>query len=195
MRRGFKEDAKRLALEVRAEIGLGPLDRVDPRDLADEYGIPVYTVTALSSAVAPPAGAWIAGVGRSVFSAALVPCGTGMLIVDNDLHSPARRVSSIAHEMAHVLCEHQFTEALITADGCRAASREDEAQADWLGGELLITYTAAVAAARAGWDDEQVADAYGVSAPRAAMRMNASGARLLVRRQRAARDRAGTPPG
>jgi len=192
VRRGFKEDAKRLALEVRAEIGLGPLDRLDPRDLADEYGIPVYTVTELVAA-RPPARTWISGDGRSVFSAALVPCGTGVLVVDNDLHSPARRASSLAHEMAHVLCEHRFTEALITADGCRAASREDEAQADWLGGELLITYTAAVAAARAGWDDRRVADAYGVSTSRAAMRMNASGARLLVQRQRAARARACAP--
>ncbi len=190
MRRGFKEEAKRLALEVRAEIGVDPLDRLNPRDLAAEYGIPVYTVTELAATRAP-VGEWIAGTGLSVFSAALVPVDTGMLIIDNDLHSSARRASSIAHEMAHVLCEHRFTEALITAEGCRAASREDEAQADWLGGELLITYTAAVAAARNGWEDQQVADAYGVSAARAAMRMNASGARLLVQRQRAARARAG----
>jgi hypothetical protein len=190
VRRGFKEEAKRLALEVRVEIGLGPLDRLDPRDLASEYGIPVYTVTALAAARAP-VRSWIAGAGLPVFSAALVPVGTGMLIVDNDLHSAARRASSIAHEMAHVLCEHRFTAALITAEGCRAASREDEAQADWLGGELLIPYTAAVAAARSGWSDQQVADTYGVSAARAAMRMNASGARLLVQRQRAARARSG----
>lgn len=190
MRRGFKEEAKRLALEVRAEVGLGPLERLDPRDLASKYGIPVYTVTALAAARSAVSG-WVAGDGLPAFSAALVPVGTGMLIVDNDLHSPARRASSIAHEMAHVLCEHRFTEALVTTDGCRAASREDEEQADWLGGELLITYTAAVAAARQGWDDQQVADAYGVSTARAAMRMNASGARLLVQRQRAARARAG----
>jgi hypothetical protein len=189
MRRGFKEDAKRLALEVRAEIGLGPLDRLDPRALADEYGIPIYTVSSLASACDPAVGNWMAGPGQGVFSAALVPCGTARFIVDNDLHSLTRRMSSIAHEMAHILCEHRFTDVLVTADGCRAASREDEAQADWLGGELLIPYVAALAAARAGWDDQQVADAYGVSPRRAAMRMNASGARMIVHRQRAARAR------
>jgi hypothetical protein len=189
MRRGFKENAKRLALEVRAEIGLGPLDRLDPRALADEYGIPIYTVSGLASACDPAVGDWINGAGQAAFSAALVPCGTARFIVDNDLHALTRRMSSIAHEMAHILCEHQFAEVLVTADGCRAASREDEAQADWLGGELLIPYTAAVAAARAGWHDQQVADAYGVSPRRAAMRMNASGARMIVHRQRAARAR------
>lgn len=189
MRRGFKEDAKRLTLEVRAEIGLDPLDRLDPRAVAVEYGVTIYTVTALAGACGPDVGEWLGGPGQEVFSAALVPCGTARFIVDNDLHAVTRRVSSIAHEMAHVLCEHRFTEVLVTVEGCRAASRDDEAEADWLGGELLITYTAAVAAARAGWDDQQVADAYGVSPRRAAMRMNASGARTVVQRQRAARSR------
>lgn len=183
MRRGFKEDAKRLAIEVRAEVGLGPLDPLDPRILAVEYGIPVYTVSSLAAACDPETIAWIAGAGKAVFSAALVPCGAGLFIIDNDLHALTRRNSSIGHEMAHVLCEHRFTEALITSEGCRAASRDDEAEAEWLGGELLITYAAALNAAREGWDDRVVADAYGVSPARAAMRMNASGARTVVRRQ------------
>lgn len=187
MRHGFKAHAKRLAVEVRAEIGLGPYERLDPRDLAAEYGIRIYTVAALATACDPAVADWVRGPGQGLFSAALVPFGTGRFIIDNDLHAPTRRASSIAHEMAHVLCEHEFTEVLITADGCRAASREDEDQADWFGGELLIPEAAAVRAARADWTDQQVADAYGVSPRRAAMRMNASGARQRVRRERAAR--------
>ena len=191
MRHGFKAHAKRLAVEVRAELGLDPFERLDPRHLAAEYGIPIYTVGALATACEPAVADWVNGPGQGVFSAALVPVGTGRFIIDNDLHAPTRRASSIAHEMAHVLCEHHFTEALITADGCRAASREDEAQADWLGGELLIPESAAVRAARADWTDQEVADAYGVSPQRAAMRMNASGARQRVRRERSARSRTG----
>lgn len=191
MRHGFKAHAKRLAVEGRAELGLGPFDRLDPRDLAAEYGIPIYTIGALANACEPAVADWVNGPGQGIFSAALVPVGTGRFIIDNDLHAQTRRASSIAHEMAHVLCEHRFTEVLITADGCRAASREDEAQADWLGGELLIPESAAVRAARADWTDQQVADAYGVSPQRAAMRMNASGARQRVRRERSARSRAG----
>lgn len=190
MRHGFKAHAKRLAVEVRAELGLGPYDLLDPRALAAEYGIPIYTVGALATTCDPAVAEWVNGPGQGVFSAALVPVGSGRFIIDNDLHAPTRRASSVAHEMAHILCEHEFAQVLITADGCRAASREDEAQADWLGGELLIPEIAAVRAARADWTDEQVADAYGVSPQRAAMRMNASGARQRVRRERAARSRA-----
>lgn len=191
MRRGFKAFAQRLAVEVRAELGLGEFERLNPCDLAAEYGIPIYTVGELAAACDPAVAEWVKGSGQGVFSAALVPVGTGRFIIDNDLHAPTRRASSIAHEMAHILCDHRFTEVLITADGCRAASREDEEQADWLGGELLIPERAAVRAARADWTDQQVADAYGVSPQRAAMRMNASGARRRVSRERTARARAG----
>jgi Zn-dependent peptidase ImmA (M78 family) len=190
LRHGFKAHARRTAVEVRAELGLGPYERLDPYVLAAEYGIPIYAVSRLAASCDPAVAAWVNGPGRGVFSAALVPIGTGRFIIDNDLHAATRRASSIAHEMAHILCDHEFTEALITAEGCRAASREDENQAEWLGGELLITEAAALAAARNGWDDQQVADAYGVSPQRAAMRMNASGARLRVQRERAARTRA-----
>ena len=45
MRRGFKTEAKKLALEIRAELGLEASARFDPYALALEYGIPVYPVS------------------------------------------------------------------------------------------------------------------------------------------------------
>ena len=47
MRRGFKEEAKQLALEVRQELGLDAFAPVDPLDLATDYGIPVYLLSEL----------------------------------------------------------------------------------------------------------------------------------------------------
>jgi len=124
------------------------------------------------------------------FSAALVRCGTGMFIVENDAHALVRRRASLAHEMAHVLWEHEFTTVLVNGDGCRAVAPAVEAEADRLGGELLIPFKAALAAARREWSDEEVAAAFEVSVPYARMRMNLSGARKVASRQRAARSRA-----
>jgi Zn-dependent peptidase ImmA (M78 family) len=89
--------------------------------------------------------------------------------------------------MAHVLLEHQFTVAILGPDGCRSVDPEIEAEAEWFGGELLITYAAAMMLARRNASDAEVARRYGVSQKRAAMRMNASGARTVVTRQRATR--------
>jgi hypothetical protein len=77
----------------------------------------------------------------------------------------------------------------VNSDGCRAADPSVEQEADRLGGELLIPFDAALAAARKRWSDEDVADAFEVSLPYARMRMNLSGARKIVSRQRASRRR------
>jgi uncharacterized protein DUF955 len=86
--------------------------------------------------------------------------------------------------MFHVLLEHAFTSILLTCDGCRSVARDTEEEADWLGGELLIPYAAAERAARLDLTDEQVAQMFDVSTRLAAMRMNYSGARIIVARKR-----------
>ncbi|MGN6243881.1 MAG: ImmA/IrrE family metallo-endopeptidase [Motilibacteraceae bacterium] len=180
------EESKRLALEVRAELGVGPFGPLDPTLLAKEYGIPVLQISDISGCPAETV-ARLAEPGNAWFSAALVPCGTGMFIVENDAHAPARRTASLAHEMAHVLWEHKFTAVLVNGDGCRAADPAIEDEADRLGGELLIPFKAALTAARRGWSDEDVAAHYEVSVPYAKMRMNRSGARTIIARERARR--------
>lgn len=186
MRWGFKKDAKKLALEIREELGLSPYETFDPYALAHEYGIPVYPLSEFGRhEEARDAVAHFAN-GRAVtFSAALVPFGSKRLILDNDAHMRERRRNSVSHEMAHVLLEHVFKKVLLTADGCRCFDKDKEDEADWLGGELLIPYDAAERAARQSWTDEQVAKHYDVSVPLARMRMNSSGARKKISRIRA----------
>jgi hypothetical protein len=185
MRRGFKTEAKKLALGVRAELGLGASARFDPYALAHEYGIPVYSLSELAQHEdMRHAGAHYALDRPSTFSAALVPLGNGRFILDNDYHAPVRRRNSVSHEMSHVLLEHAFTSILLTCDGCRSIDRDKEGEADWLAGELLIPYAAAERAARLDLTDEQVAQMFDVSTQLAAMRMNYSGARIIVARKR-----------
>jgi len=191
MRRGFKTEAKKLVLEVRTELGLGASVRFDPYALADEYGIPVYSVSDLAQQEdAQQAGAHYALNRPSTFSAALVPLGNGRFILDNDNHAPVRRRNSISHEMSHVLLEHAFASILLTCDGCRSVDKDKEEEADWLAGELLIPYAAAERAARLNLTDEQVAQMFDVSTQLAAMRMNYSGARIIVARKRSYASRA-----
>ena len=41
LRRGFKSEAATLTQEVRDELGLSPLDRLDPRQIARYLDLPV----------------------------------------------------------------------------------------------------------------------------------------------------------
>jgi hypothetical protein len=194
MRRGFKTQARRLALELRAELGLGAYEQFDPYALATEYGIPIFALSDLGrDPEARSAAAHYTESGSATFSAALVPIGSNRFILDNDGHDPKRRRNSVSHEMSHLILEHAFGQVLLTADGYRPFSPENEDEANCLGGELLIPYTAAERAARLDWNDEQVADAYDVSIPLARMRMNLSGARKVVANKRAYKTRGYAP--
>src|SRR5215469_2665868 len=127
MRRGFKTEARKLALELRAELGLDAYGQFDPYALAREYGIPVFRLSDLGQdRAARDAAAHYAQDCSATFSAALVPAGSTRLILDNDAHDPRRRRNSVSHEMSHLVLEHEFSQVLLTGDGYRAFSPDNE---------------------------------------------------------------------
>jgi Zn-dependent peptidase ImmA (M78 family) len=126
----------------------------------------------------------------NVFSGALIPIGTGAVIVENDSHPLVRRRSTMGHELAHVLSEHRFGTSLVNERGCRVPDRDQEDEAAELAGELLVPFDAAKAMARRGATNEEVALQFGVSTDLARWRLDATGARLIARRQAAAYRRA-----
>ena len=187
MRWGFKEEAKRLALDIRAEIGLDAFGPLDPTVLAEAYGIRVYQVSGLAKhGCARETLDHFAADTRGTFSAALLPIGTCRIIIENDNHAVTRRRANIAHEMSHHLLEHEFSAAILGPDGCRDVDPDLEDEATCLAGELLIPFKATRNLAQRNATDGEVASRYGVSSRFAAMRMNLSGARKIARRSQAA---------
>ncbi len=184
LRRGFKAAARRLAAEVREELGIRTFQPLDPYALARLYGVEVFTLDepwlparAVSHFTGPALGS---------FSGALIQVGTGCVIVENHAHERTRRRSTVAHEMAHVLLEHEF--AVLIADGRSCRSGDDrprsavEEEAAELSAELLLPSDAARTAAFRGWTDASVARYFRVSERMARWRMNVTGARRIARR-------------
>ena len=175
-----KAACKRLAGEVRAELGLEPMDALDPWQLAELYGVRVLALGQL------PLDHTIRdhfhNVRPEVFSGALLPHRTGAVIVENDAHPMARRRSTMGHEMAHVVGEHKFHTSLVNERGCRTADKLQEDEAAEISGELLIPFEAAKRLARRKATDDEVALRFGVSPELARWRMNASGARIIAQR-------------
>lgn len=180
MRRGFKTEAKSLALELRAEIGLDAYAPFDPYAFASEYGIPVVRLSDLNG----EARNHFLRTEGSALSGALIPSGTGVLILENDAQPHARRRTTMCHELSHVVLEHQFGLSLSDERKCGLGG-EQEAEADWLSGEMLIPSDGAFRLARSNATDEQAAQAYQVSLAVARWRMNQSGARKVMQRARA----------
>lgn len=182
LRRGFKAEAKRLALDVRAELGIDVFAPLDPYALAELYGIEVCDLS--HPALPADAVRHFTGPAAPTFSGALLAVGTGRVIIENHVHEPARRRSTIAHEMAHVLLEHEFG-LLLTGDQlCRSSASAVEQEANELAGELLVPRDAATVAAFRGWTDASVARYFRVSESMARWRMNTTAARRIACRSR-----------
>jgi hypothetical protein len=162
LRRGFKAEAERISLSVRAELGLTVHDRLDCHDLATQMGVPVVSLPELRRYGARPESVAQLLASDAGFSALTVCAGTRRLIVHNPHHPPGRRANSLAHELSHIILEHPPVPPL-GSGGCRRWDAQLEAEADWLAGALLVPRDGALAWLRRGRNIADGARHFGVS--------------------------------
>jgi Zn-dependent peptidase ImmA (M78 family) len=92
--------------------------------------------------------------------------GEKTLVILNSSHSSARQASDLMHELAHRILEHEPEEMSISNEGLmllKAYDKEQEEEADWLAGVLLLPREALVHVRRQGMPDDEVIAMYGVS--------------------------------
>jgi hypothetical protein len=155
---------RELAEEERAGLGLGAIDPLDPYSLAGEHGIPVYPLDKLFEfGIRDVTHSHFTTHDSSAWSAALVPLGISRAIVENQSHALVRRRSNIAHELGHHLLEHSFDNVILGEDHKRQFNEQQEKQATFMAGELLVPLAAAQRMAYNGWDNARVAARYGMS--------------------------------
>lgn len=110
--------------------------------------------------------------------------------VYNPLNDTGRTNSDIAHEIAHVLLNHEVRELQqIGTHTFFTCNPEQEEEANWLAGCLLLPRALLLREAYAGSDPALIAHKHHVSVPMARFRLNASGVLLQVRRARTRRPR------
>ncbi len=187
-RYGFKADCERLALEIRGELGLAAADRLDPHRLAEHLAIPAIPLTDYAAGC-PDAVDQLTKRDRGSFSAATVFCGTYRMIVYNPTHSAGRHANSVAHELGHVLLEHEPGPVLDEA-GQRRWSDQDEREADQLGATLLVPRDGILPVMYRLGRVEDAAEHFGVSVQVMEWRFNETGAKKQMERA-AARQRQG----
>ena len=175
-RRGFKKRCEEVVSKARVDLGLAGYAPFDPFAYARLLGVPCVPVSALGRYGCPEESlAHVAGAGRRDFSAVTIREGTRYLIVYNDNNDPERQKSDVAHELAHILLEHEAG-PLFGLGGCRDVDDLREKEAAWLGGALLVPEHVALFVARRGLTVEEAAERYGVSEEIMRWRLNASGA-------------------
>lgn len=188
MRRGFKAEAERLADRTRASMGLGPHDQLDIRDLAQHLKVEIVPADELVDRAKLDE---LEKIQPGAFSAATFHLpDSRTVIVFNPLSDAARTNSDIAHELAHILLDHDVRElqqlagyTFLTCDP------EQEAEANWLGGCLLLPRQLLLREAHANATADSLAVKYTVSPAMARFRLNTSGVLLQAQRSRPYRTR------
>jgi hypothetical protein len=173
MRRGFKAEAERCAKTVRKEMGLRPADPLDAMQLAAHVGADVRSADELISRAKLDE---LERLQPGAFSACTFTIGDRHVVVYSPLASPGRRQSDISHEVAHLLLDHEMKSVeKIGGVSFFTCDSEEEQEANWLAGCLLLPREAVMAAAHKGLDAAGIGALYDVSAQMAAFRLRTTG--------------------
>ena len=189
LRRGFKSEAERIARGVRSDMGLNAAKSVAPEDLATLLGIEIRAGDEL---VRRERFRELERIQPESFSACtLRPSPERVVIAYNPLSAKSRRRSDLAHELAHILLDHELSrlERLgeVTFFSCDAIQEEE---AGWLSGCLLLPRALLLAETRRGVSAKEIARKCGVSEQMAQYRLNVTG---VLRQKRAIQKKSRNP--
>jgi hypothetical protein len=173
LRRGFKAHAEREAARVRKELRLAPHDRLDPRVLARHLNI---SIVVASDLVDIKELEELERLQAFAFSAATFEISDRKIIVVSPLRKSGRQNSDIAHELAHVMLNHDLSE-IRDLDGMpfRTCRPDEEEEATAFGGTLLLPRPLLLSAARREATIDQIAAQYDVTVEMARFRFNTTG--------------------
>lgn len=182
MRRGFKAEAERTAESIRVSMGKSAADPLDAIELAQQVGAEVRRADELTSIEKLET---LEELQPGAFSACTFSVGDRHVIVYSPLATIGRTQSDISHEVAHIILKHEM-KTVETVGGMTffTCDPDEEQEANWLAGCLLLPRRLLYLAARRGLDASAIAETYRVSEPMAAFRLRTTG---VMRQLQAAR--------
>ena len=179
--RGFKARAEREATRLRQEMRRRPADPIEIGELAAHLRVRMVSAERLVDRARLEE---IERLQSFAFSAATFEIRGQRVIVTNPLRTPGRLASDGAHELAHLLLEHELSEVReIGGVLFRTCKPDEEEQATALGGTLLLPRPLLMQAALRGETPSEIAEACGVTVEMARYRFNTTGVARQVQRR------------
>jgi Zn-dependent peptidase ImmA (M78 family) len=121
------------------------------------------------------------------WSALTMRFGADELVIYKPVSSPGRRNNVIMHELAHIVLGHELADACLLEDGSLVPgnfSQDQEDEADWLAGALLLPRPALLSVRTEGLDDDLVCERYLVSREMLRWRIRMTGVDFQFSRRR-----------
>lgn len=178
--RGFKAWCERYSGKKRQELGLRSEDPLDPHLLAKSLDIKVLTPSKVPGLSSDALHILLRNDGKtaSCWSAVTIIADSKTAVILNSSHSPGRQSNDLAHELAHRIRGHSAHAMEVSSEGIMLISeygKDQEEEADWLAGCLLLPRDALVRIKANGTDTATAADLFGVSTRMLKYRMSMSG--------------------
>lgn len=184
MRRGYKSWCENTSAEFRTSLGQRLNDPLDADALAAHLEVeilrpedlPDLSVASLQQLTISDPESW---------SAVTLRIEGVSLTILNSAHAPTRQRSSLAHELAHLILDHQPGRIDISPAGHLLLSsfeKEQEDEADWLSGSLLVPRAGLQLMFRSNQDPQVLAEHFGVSHQLLQWRLRMTGVAVQARR-------------
>jgi len=184
-RRGYKSWCENLALQVRADLQLAKIAPLRPEILAKHLGVFLWSLPQVRGLSAETLRT-LSGTERRNWSAVAVSYDGRDAIVYNPTHSLARQSSDVMHELSHILIGHEASKVFLSQGGTlalRTFNRQDEDEANWLSGCLLLPRPALVRIKESGLDHSEACEEYRVSNDLLTYRLNVTGVSQQIRKR------------
>ena len=187
MRRGFKTEAERAAISARRALKQAPDAAFDPWAYAKHRGVWVMDPDTLG--IPEHARKQLFVTDYESWSALTLKEGDTIAIVMNTKHALTRQANDLAHEMAHLDLHHLPNRVEVSKTGLMLLSDysdEQEQEADWYAGALLLPRDALAAARRRQHSVAQIAKYFKVSEKLCDWRIRMTGVDVQISRSRRA---------
>ena len=189
--RGFKTRCENIAQSTRTDLGRRAADPLPMSDLANYLGariitpsdVPGMSESSLNVLLDEESNDW---------SALTISGLNSTILIHNPRNSPGRRSSDIAHELSHLLLRHSPSTLMFAPDGTwtlRSYDSQQEEEAAWLSGCLLLPRPALLLIARSKFSPSEAAKRYDVSQKLLQYRRNVTGVSRQMANSRRAKNR------
>lgn len=185
MQRGFKSKAEKFAEEARRGLGLQAIDPLDPWRYADFLQVAVVGADTLD--LAAEHARQLLKVDPDSWSGLTLGHAGKTMIVLNSAQVRERQCSTLMHELSHIRLCHVPARVQLSSTGMLLLSDysdEQEDEADWLMGALLLPRAALLRCRSRGQSMEQIAQAYAVSNDLCQWRLRMTGVEAQLRYRR-----------
>ena len=185
-RRGFKSQCERRSVEYRRRLGLKQDDPLSADCLARHLSVTVWSVADVVSLGVEDL-AILSDEADGSWSALTMRIGMDNLVIYKPVSSEGRRNNVVMHELSHIVLGHDLADACIMDDGSLVPgnfNQDQEDEADWLAGTLLLPRPALISLRRRRIPDQAACRQYLVSQEMLTWRLRMTGVDFQLARSR-----------